>query len=280
MSLGPRLARTYDLVERARGGEVLRDVPIIDCHAHMGRWHNFYVPRGEAEGMIATMDACGIDVACCSHHLALAPDEEEGNRLAFEAAARYPERLRAYITVNPNRERRAVEAEMAKWLGAEPCGIKLHPSVHQANVLDERMTPVWEFAEEHRVPVLSHVWEGCAYGSPKHFEQLGERRPRVRFILGHSGGSLGGILASIEVAKRLRNVYLDLTGSQLFYGILERMVAEVGASRILFGTDLPFIDPRFQLGRVLLARLPDSRKVKILGANAARLFRLRVGGAE
>jgi len=134
---------------------------------------------------------------------------------------------------------------------------------------------VWEFAQEHRLPVLSHTWEGCAYGSPKHFEDLAQRWPRVKFVLGHSGGSLSGILESIEVAKRLRNVYLDLTGSQLFHGILEEMVRAIGASRILFGTDHPFIDPRFQLGRVLFARLPDSRKVKILGGNAVRLFRLR-----
>ena len=84
-----------------------------------------------------------------------------------------------------------------------------------------------------------------------------------------------GQLESIEVAKRARNVYLDVCGSQLFYGMLERMVREVGASRVLFGTDLPFIDPRYQLGRVLFARVPDSRKRKILGTNAARLFGLR-----
>ena len=225
--------------------------------------------------MIATMDACGMRMALCSHHLALSPDEREGNRLAFEAVERFPGRLRAYIVVNPNRERKAVEEELRRWLEARPCGIKLHPSVHEVNVLDERLKPVFEFAEGHGLPVLSHVWEGCAYGSPQHFQQLGERWPRVRFVLGHSGGSLKGILASIEVAKRLRNVYLDLTGSQLFYGVLERMVEEVGASRILFGTDLPFIDPRFQLGRVLFARVADRRKRRILGENALRLFRLR-----
>jgi predicted TIM-barrel fold metal-dependent hydrolase len=50
-------------------------------------------------------------------------------------------------------------------------------------------------------------------------------------------------------------------------------VREVGSGRVLFGTDNPFIDPRPQIGRVALARIPDEDKLNIFGANARRHIR-------
>ena len=46
----------------------------------------------------------------------------------------------------------------------------------------------------------------------------------------------------------------------------------VGADRILFGTDLPFLDPRPQLGRVAFAKISDDEKRLVLGLNAARVL--------
>ncbi len=50
------------------------------------------------------------------------------------------------------------------------------------------------------------------------------------------------------------------------------MVHEAGADRVLFGTDLPFLDPRPQLGRVAFAKISDDEKRLILGLNASRIF--------
>ena len=55
------------------------------------------------------------------------------------------------------------------------------------------------------------------------------------------------------------------------------MVGGVGADRILFGTDLPFIDCRPQVGYVAAARISDDDKRRIFGRNARKLFRLEDG---
>jgi len=65
-----------------------------------------------------------------------------------------------------------------------------------------------------------------------------------------------------------------LTGSLLPRGMLERMVNGVGAERVLFGTDMPFVDGRPQIGYVACARIPDDSKRLIFGLNAKRIFRL------
>jgi len=77
-----------------------------------------------------------------------------------------------------------------------------------------------------------------------------------------------------KVAREYEQYYLDLAGSVLLYGGLETMVERAGAEKILFGTDVPFIDPRPGLGRILCARISDDDKRKILGLNAKRLFDL------
>jgi hypothetical protein len=95
--------------------------------------------------------------------------------------------------------------------------------------------------------------------------------PTVALLLGHSGGSWAGHLDAIEVAQRWPNVYLETCVSQSHFGAIEWMVREVGATRVVFGTDQPFIDPRPQLGRVAFAKITDEERRLILGGNAARL---------
>jgi predicted TIM-barrel fold metal-dependent hydrolase len=63
----------------------------------------------------------------------------------------------------------------------------------------------------------------------------------------------------------------------MWHGLLEQMVAGAGADRVLFGSDIPFVDPRGQLGRVAFARLPDDALRLIFGGNARRLWQ-RVAG--
>jgi len=53
------------------------------------------------------------------------------------------------------------------------------------------------------------------------------------------------------------------------------LVEQAGADRILFGSDLTWIDPRTQLGMILDANISIEAKSQILGQNAARVFALQ-----
>jgi predicted TIM-barrel fold metal-dependent hydrolase len=261
---------------RVRNGEILDDLFVVDAHAHLGVWFNFRIPGNPwAEGMVAAMDACGIDVAVIAPHAGIGPDMAEGNALAADAVGRFPKRFAAYCAINPNCPESDIVAEMDKYL-EHPAfkGIKIHPVTHDYPADGDRYRPVWEAAAERGLPVLVHTWDGDARCRPSLFDKIGEEFPNARIILGHSGATPTGIREAAEAVQKRPNLHLDLTKSLMHRGMVEVMVAQVGAERILFGTDLPFIGSSGQIGHLAAARISEEDKQKIFGLNARKLFDL------
>lgn len=270
-----------DLWSAVRSGRILEWGTIIDCHCHMGPWYNYSIPRNPwAEGMIEAFDTCGIGKAICAPHVGISTDSPQGNRIISEAVASHPERLEGYCTVNPNYPEREQIDEMEMYLLSDPVsgrrlkGIKIHPTIHAYPADGPNYAVVWSFAAEHGIPVLTHTWDGARECDPGMFADIAKRFRGVQIILGHSGATARGIDSSINAARQSDGIYLDLTSSLLLRGMLEKMVSSVGADRVLFGTDIPFLDCRPRIGYVCIARLTDGEKRAILGLNTKRLFRL------
>ncbi|HIE50593.1 MAG TPA: amidohydrolase [Armatimonadetes bacterium] len=261
--------------DTVRQGRILEGETIIDLHAHLGPWYNFRIPGDPGpEGMMAAMDTCGIDKVVCAPHLALANDVVGGNNLIADVVRRYPERFLGYCTLNPHYPEEVV-AELEKHiLQGNLVAIKIHPSFHHYPAEGSNYRPVWEFAQEHGLLVLTHTWDGDENCAPGRFVKIAQEFPRVNILLGHSGGKGKGMEEALEAAEQADNLYLDLTGSQLPRGVLEAAVKRIGAERICFGTDLPFVDCRPQIGYVAYARISDEDKRKIFGQNALRLLHL------
>jgi len=257
-------------------GEVLRDEFIVDAHAHMGVWYNFHIPeQGTPASMIHAMDLVGIDVAIIAPHICIGPCYLQGNRDAYAAAAEFPGRLRPFVTINPNYPRTEVEAEIAHWdRHGGIIGFKFHPACHSAPACHEHYYPALEYAEAHSLPILSHNWTGGQVNGKETLHGLAETFPRVTFIIGHALSGWSAIDTNCAIAKLYPNVMLDTTGSGLTFDAVPEVVRRVGAERVIFGTDNPFIDPRPGLGRLLMARLTDDQKRLILGGNAKRVFGL------
>jgi predicted TIM-barrel fold metal-dependent hydrolase len=78
----------------------------------------------------------------------------------------------------------------------------------------------------------------------------------------------------IRLVTRYDNVYTDYAGDIFDLGLLESLTKELPSRRILFGSDYPWLDPRANLGRTMLADIPAESKERILGLNALELFRL------
>ena len=97
----------------------------------------------------------------------------------------------------------------------------------------------------------------------------------VLFVAAHPG-EYPSLMRHIERMKRYENYCLDLSGTGLFrYGMLRRIIDEVGADRVLFGSDFPTCSPAMFLGGVLLDPLiTDSEKEKIFAGNAKRILSL------
>jgi hypothetical protein len=262
------------LMEHALTGTPVEDAFICDAHCHMGPYFNFLVNEdGSPEAMVRAMDRLGIDVSIVSPHIAITCDYREGNRQAYEAADRFPGRILPFVVINPNYPTAEIEAEIRCWDERGIVAFKFHASLHGTDTMNDGYTPAYEYANEHSLPVLSHSWTGEG-GRTKVIETLAERYPNMQFVNAHSSSGWEVIDGACELAERCDRVWLDLTGSRLLYGGLERMVERVGADRILWGTDSPFIDPRPGFGRMLCAKVSDEDRRKMLGENARRLYAL------
>ena len=214
------------------------------------------------------MDLAGIQTAFVSALFGVA-DEELGHAALLDAAGRYPHRISPVAIANPNHRGRVLGYLERCRTDPRFRLLKVHPTLHDYPILGPDYGPIFEFAATAGWPVLSHTWSGGP--DPSAFEVLASKFPTTNFILGHSGGVLAGIRTAVDVARRFDNVYCDLACSIAYDGVLEWMVEELGDERILFGTDATFLDPRPQLGRVVMARIPEQSKIRILGANLRRL---------
>jgi predicted TIM-barrel fold metal-dependent hydrolase len=266
---------TITPAEHALTGTAVADIFIVDAHAHLGPYFNFMVgDDGSPAAMVRAMDRLGIDVSIVSPHIAITCDYREGNRHATAAAEQFPGRIVPFVVINPNYPIAEIEAEITH--RHETTGIKafkFHASLHKTDTMNEGYAPAYEYANEHGLPILSHSWSGPG-GPMKVIETLSGRYERVQFVNAHSSSGWQVIDDACALAERFDRVHLDLTGSRLVYGGLERMVERVGADRILWGTDSPFIDPRPALGRMLCAEVSDEAKRWMLGLNAKKLYRL------
>jgi predicted TIM-barrel fold metal-dependent hydrolase len=147
-------------------------------------------------------------------------------------------------------------------------GIKIH--THPKHPYDgERYRPMYEFADERGLPILAHTWGDDWL---KQFASVARKYPDAKFIAAHTGG--GDIRVNIEEANRTPNLYLDVCLSLGTPSEVERLVREVGAHRLIWGSDEVLISAAHQVGRVIFADIPEAAKKLILGDNARRLFGL------
>jgi uncharacterized protein len=266
----------YDtLLEACRLGEALRDELVIDCHAHMGNWRAFYLPEaGTVEAMLRSMDRLGIDTVVSSAHLSIGCSHYEGNCEVIAANQAHPDRILPYVTHNPHCpwEPTLAQAEALRAQG-RLYGFKQHTDVHGAAATHPGYVPLYEYANAYGLPVLNHLWNG-SLGGESALLGLSRRYPSMSLIVAHSHGDWPGTRNFVESALRRDNIYLDMAGSVVVPGMLKWMVEKLGPERVLFGTDIPFFDPRVRLGYVLTAEISDEAKRLILGVNAKRLFGL------
>ena len=241
---------------------------ILDFHVHLYPFGT-PVPRGSAEGIIETFDLIGVDKACIFGPLG---DCRWVNDHVYEAQRRFPDRLIAFCSVNPNYPE-VLESELKRCMeGLKMKGVKIHPSAHGYPPQGPNYEPLWEHAERLGYPVITDAGEHLRYGKPSQFEEVLKEHPELKLVMAHVGRHYPSADEYTRVAKKYPNVYVEITFSSVTYGIIEYLVKIFDDERILYGSDMPWRDPRPQLGWVLYAKINEESKRKILGLNAARLL--------
>ena len=262
---------TMTIREAALRGEPLTDTFIVNNHSHLGLYYGFAQPNPDADSLVRTMDRVGIDQSCVFSSLAITADMRAGNDMSLEAARQHPGRILAYAVPDPNLARH-VRDEMQRCIDAGVRGIKFHTSLHDYPFAGPGYVPAFELADKHRLPLISH-----GVDSPDVLRRTARTYPNAHFIVAHAGAGRRHPAADpiYDVAIEEPNVYLDTAGSVALFGIFTQLVEHVGAGRILYGDDFPWMCPTHQIGRILLAPITDDEKKQMLGGTMQRLLSTR-----
>lgn len=237
---------------------------IIDSHNHMGKRKGVDFP---AESMIEWMDKAGVD-AC----LVTSQVEAINNDYIAEMQLKFKNRIFGYAVVNPWDYIAEEELERC-FRDLNLYGLKLNPLRH-GFALDRHsiVDPLFEICERYDKPILVHG-QSDMFNMPGKFDEMAETFPNVKIILAHIGEP-DAIDAAIRVVNRRENVYVDTAGIQL--STLKRAVNEIDPNKILMGTDAPWGDFNLSIELVEKATEDEEIRQKILGKNAARLFKLPI----
>lgn len=158
-------------------------------------------------------------------------------------------------------------------------GIKIHPAEHTVDGDDPRYEAVFSAAAQAGKPIMTHSWGVSDYNprqkcaSPERFDKFLSKYPAARFVLGHTGGRPNGYIHALEMCRKHPQCMTDLAGDLFNNGHLKHAVKEIGAGRIMFATDMYWIDPRCTLGILFAMEDLDNRDLlKILRLNAEKFY--------
>jgi predicted TIM-barrel fold metal-dependent hydrolase len=237
---------------------------IIDSHCHAGKGDGLTGPWDTAAPLrkyLQRASTAGIDrtVLFAAFHSNYALANLEVARIV----AGRPGRFYGFAFVHPERDRGRVFA-MVK-MAVERYGF-LGIKVHR---YDGRITrEICEVARSFSLPVLYDVM-----GEVSVVELLAHEYPDVSFIIPHLGSFADdwrAQLALIDPLVRHQNIYTDTSGIRRF-DLLQEAVRRAGASKVLFGTDGPWLHPAVELVKVRVLGLPEHEEQLILSGNFLRL---------
>ena len=246
---------------------------IVDMHAHL---HTNVLGRiGDEETLARSVERGLADrMVVSSLYGGAYPtlDElHEANRQVYALTQRCPGAILGYCYVNPSlgeasltEFRRCVEE-----LGM--VGMKWWIALRAS---DPRGEMFFAQAAEYRVPILIHAWvkaNGNAPGEslPQDVRVAAERFPETIFLMAHRGGDWQ---YGKKAARGMTNLFVDVGGPNEM-GIVEEMVSDVGADRLVLGSDN--VDLSYCLGVVQGAQISEQERTQILGGTAQRLLSLR-----
>jgi uncharacterized protein len=261
------------LLELGRQGKPITGIEVIDMHSHIGR-AAFTIPDTTAEGIVEVMARTGVAVTVTTAMLPMSEAEyDAANARVLEATHTHAGRILGYYRPFPASPAVSLE-EAGRRIDAGFVGLKLH-NVNGFPYTHPSYTPYLEAANARRMPVLFHSW-----GQEEEFKQfraLSEQYPDLSLLLAHTGSN--NVTEYERIGRECGNVYLELALSRTPRGLVARLVENVGADKVVWGSDICFISQAHQLGKVLGARMPEEDRAAVLGGNARRILD-RVVAAE
>ncbi len=252
---------------------------IIDFHIHpffsREEYLSFYpevFEKPDLNMLLNDLNDAGIDLFCGSVISQKTNDYSKirtDNDKALEIWKILGGRYIPGIHVHPDFvEESVLEIKRTASLGVKLIG-ELVPYHHGwSDYSSDSFGEILNAAEQYGMTVSLHTMKLCE------MQKMAERHKSINFVFAHPGEP-ERLSEHISVMKKCENVYLDLSGGGLHrFGILKKLCAEVGAERIIFGTDYPLMNPKMYVNAVLGEHISDKDKEQILYKNSERLLNL------
>jgi len=249
---------------------------IWDAHSHL---HSVPgdTPEQRAEVLIRCADRVGIERIVLSQgyitdmHPTAQLIRLENDRV-MAAARRFPQRVLGSMYLSP----KFLDFSLQEF---DRC-VRDGPMIGIGELeLDMRcnapeLDPIVERTVSMKAPILQHTWlklDGNEPGesTPYDLVELARRHPDASFICGHTGGDWE---RGIRILRDTKNICAEVAGFDPTSGVLEMAVRELGAERVVYGSDVGGRSFASQLSKVLGADIPDSAKELVLGGNLRRLL--------
>lgn len=248
---------------------------IWDLHCHLGGVEGRTVHERMAN-LVAAADRAGIDrlVLFMPSLTARDPSPAEFRRQndeVLEAISHWHHRAFAFAYVNPNHPEESL-AELDRVVRDGPMvGVKLWVA---CRCDDPRLDAIVRRAAELKALIYQHTWlktDGNLPGesTPMDVAALAARHPDVPVVCGHTGGDWE---RGIRAVRAHKNVLVETGGTDPTAGMIETAVRELGAERVMYGSDVAGRSFGSQLGKVRGTDVPDDARKLILGGNLRRLL--------
>ncbi len=230
----------------------------------------------QTDGTVASlkreMDRDGVDIAVVQSIATNPAQQAAVNDFAIQLNR--DERFVAFGSVHPDAPDALDELERLKSAGIK--GVKLHPEYQRFYVDDEKMQPIYHKIASLGLITLFHI--GYDYSMPPPYHGMPSRLLRALHWLESPvvAAHWGGLGCYSEVIPLLcgRDIWFDLSFG---YGTMPRYFAQAilekhTPDRLLFGSDMPWHRPSWELRLLLTLDLSESDREKILFRNARSLL--------
>jgi len=247
---------------------------VWDVHGHLNTPGD--TPGERIDNLLKFADRMGIErlIVFMGYPWAYDPSPEEvrqQNDQVLQVLERSRGRAFGFAYINPKHTEVSL-AELDRCVRDGPMvGVKLWVAIR---CHEKCLDPIVQRAVQLKAPVLQHTWYKITGNLPGEstaadLAALAKRHPTASFIAAHAGGDWERGIRAIRSAT---NVTAEISGGDPTTGVVEMAVRELGAERVMYGSDFAGRSFASQLAKVLGADVPDNAKRLILAGNIKRML--------
>jgi predicted TIM-barrel fold metal-dependent hydrolase len=214
------------------------------------------------------MDANGVDRSVAIP-FPVVDDYRREHDLIGDAVRRHPDRFVGTACLDPYLPLEQFRDEVRRC--REVYGfraLKLQPQYHGLNPMAESSEFFFATAVENQMAVIAHTGAGLPFSLPALLMAPARKFSDLTIVVAHCGGGIF-LHEAILAATFCPNIVLEMS-SLMPHQIME-VLAQVPASRIMIGSDLPE-NTAIEIGKILMLECADDQKRGILYGTACHVF--------